>query len=101
MLSLDTLAKILEFGKSEADRFDSANRCADIIEECGGLDKIEELQRHDNEEVYEKSVSILKNYFETEGEEDEADATLQPNFNEASNQFSFGTSDSGASAFAF
>ena len=41
-----------------------------VFDEYGGLDKLEELQQHPSEQVYERSVEILDKYFETEEEED-------------------------------
>jgi len=44
------------------------------VEECGGLDKLEQLQQHEDQHVYERAVHILDKYFgaEDEGEVVEA-----------------------------
>lgn len=46
------------------------NYYAQLVEEAEGLEKIENLQSHDNNEIYEKAVKILET-FRLE-EEDEA-----------------------------
>lgn len=33
------------------------------IEECGGLDKIEELQNHQVDQIYNKAFHIVETYF--------------------------------------
>ncbi|KAI4304246.1 hypothetical protein MLD38_039787 [Melastoma candidum] len=70
---LEGLENILKVG--EADKEMGLNGgihlYGQLIDECGGLDKIESLQTHDNNEIYEKTVRILEKYWaEEEGEED-------------------------------
>lgn len=60
------------------------NRYATEIEEADGIDKIEELQKHANEDIYKKAIDILETYFAAEETENE-------NFTNANqNTFSFG-----------
>jgi importin subunit alpha-2 len=59
---LDGLSNIL----SAAQKQGEVEKVATVIEECEGLDKIENLQTHQNEEVYQKALDIIETYF-TEG----------------------------------
>uniref|UniRef100_A0A0N4ZAH5 Importin subunit alpha n=1 Tax=Parastrongyloides trichosuri TaxID=131310 RepID=A0A0N4ZAH5_PARTI len=47
-----------------------SERVATIIEECGGLDKIEHLQNHENEDVYKLAFDIIDNFFSGEDDND-------------------------------
>lgn len=47
------------------------NIYAQLIDDCDGLDKIEDLQTHDNNEIYEKAVKILTRYWSDDEEEKE------------------------------
>ncbi|KAI3355838.1 hypothetical protein L3Q82_004401 [Scortum barcoo] len=42
---------------------DEASTIAEIIEECGGLEKIENLQQHENEDIYKLAFEIIDQYF--------------------------------------
>ena len=50
-----------------------------------GLDKIEFLQNHDNEEIYRKAFEIIENYFS--GDDD--DAKVMPSVDEKSGQYQY------------
>ncbi|KAJ2141112.1 Importin subunit alpha-1, partial [Coemansia sp. RSA 637] len=64
------------------------NQYALFIEEAGGMDKIHNLQLHDNIEIYKKAYSIIDKYFSEEGEEDE-DSELMPGVDQQTGQFNF------------
>uniref|UniRef100_A0A8C2JGL0 Importin subunit alpha n=1 Tax=Cyprinus carpio TaxID=7962 RepID=A0A8C2JGL0_CYPCA len=54
---LDGLKNILIMAGEEASTI------AEIIEECGGLEKIENLQQHENEDIYKLAFEIIDQYF--------------------------------------
>lgn len=61
---LDGISNILKMA------VDDVETVANMIEECGGLDKIELLQQHENEEIYKLAYEIIDSYFSGDVEED-------------------------------
>ncbi|KAK3769939.1 hypothetical protein RRG08_048149 [Elysia crispata] len=61
---LDGINNILKMAGDEVEAI------CQIIEECGGLDKIESLQNHENEEIYKLSYEIIDTYFQDEPDEE-------------------------------
>lgn len=61
---LDGINNILKMAGEEVEQI------CQIIEECGGLDKIENLQNHENEEIYKLSYEIIDNFFNEEDNEE-------------------------------
>ncbi|GFZ13929.1 importin alpha isoform 2 [Actinidia rufa] len=86
---LEGLENILKVGEGEKNLGNTGdiNYYAQLIDEAEGLEKIENLQSHDNNEIYEKAVKILETYWL-----EEEDETL-PSGDGAQPGFNFGGSD--------
>lgn len=97
-VALEGLENILRVGQKEKDTCGAEyNDYARAIEAVGGLDKIESLQQHSNQEVYEKAVRILEVFFMAD-EEEEIDGVVPDN---AGSQFGFGLSGAPDGGFHF
>ena len=59
---LDGLNNILSAARKQGE----VDKVCAVIEECEGLDKIESLQTHENEEVYQKALEIIDTFFTEE-----------------------------------
>jgi len=95
LVGLEALENILKIGEKDSKET-GINEYATIVEECHGLDKLEQLQNHQNQEIYEKSVNILETYFAAE----EEDQNVSPNINNGSFHFGMGTGNA-PTAFNF
>ena len=74
---------------------------AAMVEECGGLDKIESLQNHENVEIYKLAYEIIEQYFSDDVDED---ASLAPQAEAEGFQFNApasGSDGAGAGAAPF
>ena len=58
-----------------------------LIDEADGLDKIEALQQHENDEIYQQAVRIIETYF---GEDEGEDENVVPNVAAGDSKFAFG-----------
>lgn len=86
---LEGLENILKVGEADKNMgvTEGVNLFAQMIDEAEGLEKIENLQSHDNTEIYEKAVKILETYWLEE--EDDAMAAGD------SSGFNFGDNSAG------
>lgn len=70
MLVISSLETILRTGHSVSKQGDTTNKYADFIDEADGVTKIDELQEHENVDIYKKALSIIETYYSSE-EDDE------------------------------
>ncbi|KAH7476271.1 hypothetical protein KRP22_000111 [Phytophthora ramorum] len=96
-VSLDALENILRAGEADMSLTDTENRMARYIDEADGIDLIQNLQFHQEEDIYEKSVRIVRDYFDGE---DEEDFDIAPDMDYGSHQFAFGVGGGAASTIA-
>jgi len=84
-VALEALENILKVGKDKQQENGLAdNPVATRVEQADGLQKIEALQEDPNEDVYQKAMKILENYFPLEDEDADIGETA------GANQFQFG-----------
>ncbi|KAG1665775.1 hypothetical protein FOA52_002870 [Chlamydomonas sp. UWO 241] len=95
IVALKGLANILWVGEGlkKAPGNDGSNPFARAIEVAEGLDKIEALQDHPSEDVYEKAVHILETFYDADGEG--ADQNLAPAVSENAGAYAFGAPAAG------
>ena len=85
---LEGLENILRVGEAEKNAGNTGvtNLYAQYIDEADGLEKIENLQVHDNSDIYEKAVKLLETYWLEEEDQTATTISEQSAFNFAANQ---------------
>ena len=69
LICLESLDNILRVGEDPI-RFGERNPFVDTVEKSGGIEKLEELQAHQSQRVYERAFMILEQYFSDEEDEE-------------------------------
>jgi importin subunit alpha-6/7 len=92
MVALEGLENILRVGEKYATKNGGVNAHRENIEQCGGVRVLEDLEDHDNDEIYDKVCKILREYFDAVEEEDEDTATAPQ---AQGQQFGFGVQAQG------
>lgn len=80
---LDGIHNMLKISGAQVEQI------ANMIEECGGLDKIEGLQSHENVEIYKLAYDIIEQYFSEDVVED---PSMLPQTSDSGFQFDPNTS---------
>eukprot|EP00898_Chlorokybus_atmophyticus_P004637 jgi/Chlat1/5174/Chrsp33S05153 len=96
-VALEGLENILKVGEHDKEQgmTGGINLYAQWVDEAEGLEKIEQLQNHSNNDIYEKAVKILEVYF---GLEDDEDQNLAPAVDASQSTYAFGGAQPEASA---
>jgi importin subunit alpha-1 len=96
-VALEGIENILKLGEDDMDKSQTdVNDFSRLVEEADGMDKLETLQSHANDEIYQRAVKILETYF---GLEEEEVASIQPDVAADGSAFNFGSQPPGE-AFA-
>lgn len=97
---LDGLQNIL----IHADKLEVLENAIEVIEECGGMDKIENLQNSPNDTIYQMAYRLVDTYFNDEDVDDNVAEVVQQK--EENGEFKFDNKDDdnqqgGDNQFAF
>jgi len=91
---LDGVSNIL----ATAEKLGETDKVAMMVEECGGLDRIETLQTHENETIYHKALTIIETFFP---DGDQAIEDIAPKAGDEGFEFSAAESSVPQSGFNF
>ncbi|KAF9580722.1 Importin alpha subunit (Karyopherin alpha subunit) (Serine-rich RNA polymerase I suppressor protein) [Lunasporangiospora selenospora] len=97
-VALDGLENILKVGEIEKEATGGLNQYSIYIEECGGMEKINNLQSHDNIDIYKKAYGIIDKYF---AEQDDGDTGLGPQLDSQTGNFAFNPAAAPQEGFNF
>jgi importin subunit alpha-1 len=86
-ICLEALENILKVGQQIALHNGGVNVYAQFVEECGGCDKLEALQHHENLDIYRKVAELLRKFFEAD---ENAEAEIAPQIDQGQNAYAFG-----------
>jgi importin subunit alpha-6/7 len=91
-VALDIIDGVLQAGATCDKSGNSFNMFADEVDGVGGVDAIEDLQQHANQDIYERAAEILETYFDTDEDDDQ---NIAPN--SKGDRFAFGIDQSTSS----
>eukprot|EP01038_Epipyxis_sp_PR26KG_P012354 gene12354-16568_t len=90
MIAMEALESVLDVGLKSSNQL--ITHYLHLVDEAGGVDHLEQLQEHENNQIYEKAVKIIEKFFGAETEEPESE-NVAPTVS-SNNTFQFGISQS-------
>lgn len=90
-VALEGLENILRVSQTAS----MLDRIVQVVTDCGGITHIEDLQNHENSQIYSRAVKMLETYF---GGEEESESEINPEIVTGAGgnqQFGFGAPPSG------
>jgi len=90
-VALEGLENILRVGQTAG----MLDRIVQVVTDCGGITHIEDLQNHENSQIYSRAVKMLETYF---GGEEESESEINPEIVTGAGgnqQFGFGAPPTG------
>jgi HEAT repeat protein len=90
MIALDALENILRVMATDGASF--GFNVVEMMDEAGGINKLEDLQEHDDTKIYERAVKLIETYFTEEGASEGTSENLAPQLAGNGNTFAFGLS---------
>ncbi|KAF9358162.1 Importin alpha subunit (Karyopherin alpha subunit) (Serine-rich RNA polymerase I suppressor protein) [Mortierella sp. AD094] len=97
-VALDGLENILKVGEMDKEHTNGVNQFSIFIEDCGGMEKIHNLQAHDNADIYRKAYGLIDKYF---AEDDDEETGLAPQVDSQTGAFAFQTTGAPQGGFNF
>ncbi|KAF9429472.1 Importin alpha subunit (Karyopherin alpha subunit) (Serine-rich RNA polymerase I suppressor protein) [Entomortierella beljakovae] len=97
-VALDGLENILKVGELEKEATNGVNQFSIFIEDCGGMERIHNLQAHDNSDIYKKAYGIIDKYF---ADDEEEETGLAPQIDSQTGAFAFNLNAESQGGFNF
>ncbi|RQM31436.1 hypothetical protein B5M09_001275 [Aphanomyces astaci] len=95
-VALEGLENILAAGERQGEADGThVNAFVSVIEDCDGVTKIENLQYHEQTDIYNKALGLIERFFQGEGDDDVDGAGVQDG------RFQFGFDPTANTTFSF
>jgi hypothetical protein len=91
------ICTVLDATHSILSKAEAGSQYDVLLDSLEGVEKIENLQNHRSDEIYNKAIKIIEDFFS--GDEEDECENIAPKMNENASTFSFGTNFGNSAAF--